>query len=321
MGTAYPSDPSARRRWIEAFRPDLQDARRRLREAPPLEWLAEEEPNGVGGTVSVVTAFLTNRECPWRCLMCDLWRYTTTAVVPAGFVPAQIERVLQAWTQSNPQDNRATWIKLYNAGSFFDVRAIPPQDWSRIAQLCAPFQRVLLECHPALVGPPVLEFKRLLASGSDLEVAMGLEVADPSLLALLNKGVTLDQFREAVRRLKSMGTRVRTFVLIQPPFSGPDRAVALAVSSAQFAWDAGVDTVTLIPTRPGNGAMEALAAAGDYRPPTLETIEESFRAALALRRGQVLLDLWGLERFCDNETAAREVHARLHQINLTQRWV
>lgn len=321
MGNAYPSEPSARRRWIEGFRPDLHRERQQLLETPPLEWLAEEEPDGRGGRASVVTAFLTNRECPWRCLMCDLWRYTTTQTVPVGFVPAQIERVVQAWIQSNPPSDLPRWIKLYNAGSFFDVRAIPRDDLPRIARLCEPFQRVVVECHPALVGPPALQFKQCLAAGAELEVAMGLEVAEPRLLELLNKGVTLDQFGEAVRRLKSMGIRVRAFVLIQPPFSGPERAVELAVTSAQFAWDAGVDTVALIPTRAGNGAMEALAAAGAYKPPTLATIESAFRQALSLHRGQVLLDLWGLERFCENETTAREAHARLHQVNLTQRWV
>ena len=33
-------------------------------------------PPPTGGCVDVATLFLTNRECPFRCLMCDLWKNT-----------------------------------------------------------------------------------------------------------------------------------------------------------------------------------------------------------------------------------------------------
>ena len=34
---------------------------------------------------------LTNKECPWRCLMCDLWKNTVTTSTPPGSIPSQIE--------------------------------------------------------------------------------------------------------------------------------------------------------------------------------------------------------------------------------------
>ena len=88
--------------------------------------LVEEERAASGELVPVATVFLTNRECPWRCLMCDLWRNTLTESVPAGAIPEQIEYALARLPT-------ARQIKLYNSGSFFDLHAIPIEDYPAIA--------------------------------------------------------------------------------------------------------------------------------------------------------------------------------------------
>jgi len=68
--------------------------------------------------VPVATIFLTNRECPWRCVMCDLWKNTLIDSVPLGAIPSQIDYALARLPA-------ARQIKLYNSGSFFDTQAIP----------------------------------------------------------------------------------------------------------------------------------------------------------------------------------------------------
>lgn len=319
MNTPFPNDTAGRTRWILAQRPDLEAARRRLALDPPVEWLVESEPDGEGRRAEVLTVFLTNRECPWRCLMCDLWRYTTLDSVGSGFIPAQIDRVFAA-ARSASKPNEPQWIKLYNAGSFFDSRAIPPEDHPAILERCAGFQRVIVECHPMLVGDAVERFRDSLPEGCHLEVAMGLEVADPEVLEKLNKGITLERYVAAAQRLNRMGVESRSFVLIQPPFVAEERAVDLAVESVDFAMEQGASVVSLIPTRPGNGALDRLLAEGLFRPPTPGTIETSFEKALALGKGRVFLDLWGLEQFWGTNEAVHAARARLHEINLSQRW-
>jgi len=54
-------------------------------------------------------------------------------------------------------------IKLYNSGSFFDPRAIPPEDYVAIAGRVCAFERVMVECHPTLVGESALKFRDLLS--------------------------------------------------------------------------------------------------------------------------------------------------------------
>ena len=47
-----------------------------------------------GTVIPGAAVFLTNRECPWRCVMCDLWKNTLAESVPIGAIPAQIDFAL-----------------------------------------------------------------------------------------------------------------------------------------------------------------------------------------------------------------------------------
>ena len=100
-------------RWILAQR----GPRNALDPGRPHAFFIEEECAESGDIVPAATIFLTNRECPWRCLMCDLWKNTLTETLPAGAISEQIE-----WALS--RSGTARQIKLYNSGSFFDSRAV-----------------------------------------------------------------------------------------------------------------------------------------------------------------------------------------------------
>src|SRR3989441_5830828 len=86
----YPDRPRERDRWILSRR----SQRNPVDPQRPHAFLVEKERAESGEIVSVATIFLTNRECPWRCLMCDLWRNTLTGAVPVGAIPAQIDYAL-----------------------------------------------------------------------------------------------------------------------------------------------------------------------------------------------------------------------------------
>jgi archaeosine synthase beta-subunit len=301
----YPEAALERGQWIVSQRPP----RTALDPRRPYAFLAEHERTSLGEVVPVSTLFLTNRECPWQCLMCDLWKNTLTDAVPLGAIPEQIEFALQ---QLPP----ARHIKLYNSGSFFDVQAIPPQDYSGIAALLKPFERAIVESHPALIGDRCFEFRDLLSA--QMEVAIGLETVHPLVLERLNKRVTLEQFAAAAERLREQAVDLRVFVLVQPPFVRSDEALHWAQRSLDFAFDCNATVVTLIPTRAGNGAMEILQQTGAFTPPDVLTFERAVEYGVALKRGRVFADLWEIERIatCVRCCAARI--ARLEHINLTQ---
>jgi len=75
---------------------------------------------------------------------------------------------------------------------------------------------------------------------------------------------------------------------------------------------------SLIPTRFGNGALEALAEGGAFSAPRLVTLEEALGYGVHLRRGRVFADLWDLEKFSDCGHCFSERRARLERINRTQ---
>jgi radical SAM enzyme (TIGR01210 family) len=289
--------------WILSRRPAREQRDPHL----PYEYFVEEECAERGVVVPVATVFLTNRECPFRCLMCDLWRNTLTESVPVGAIPAQIDHALLSLPP-------ARQIKLYNSGSFFDPHAIPPQDYEDIARRVDGFERVIVENHPALIGDACLRFQDMLSG--KLEIAMGLETAHPGVLARLNKRMTLDQFSTAAEFLQCNGIDLRVFVLVQPPYMQAAEALMWAKRSLDFAMEHGATAATLIPTRGGNGAMEALAASGDFSPPALHTLESSMEYGLGLKAGRVFADLWGLRESCAECHEQRA--GRLRQMNLQQ---
>jgi archaeosine synthase beta-subunit len=149
---------------------------------------------------------------------------------------------------------------------------------------------------------------------------MGLETANPVALERLNKRMTVDEFIVAAAKLKDRGAALRVFLLISPPFVLPDEQETWLLRSLDVAFSCGATVVSLVPTRPGNGALEALASEGSFRGPDLDDIERSVESALTrMQKGRVFVDLWDLGRFarCPHCLDARR--ARLHAINLDQR--
>jgi archaeosine synthase beta-subunit len=299
--------------------------------------IVEDERDANGGRARIATVLITGRECPWHCVMCDLWRYTTAEDTPPGAVPAQVSAARAAL-----RDERVavTGMKLYNAGSFFDPRAVPEADYDGVAAALAGLSRVIVESHPALVsrrgsapnrgGARVDRFLASLdrlheatASPPRLEVAMGLETAHPDALDRLNKGFTLDGFRRAADALADRGVALRVFLLIAPPFVPVADRDDWLLRSIDAAFSCGAAVVSLVPTRSGNGAMEALAEAGVFRAPTLDEIERSLALALThaagSARGRVFVDLWDLDRFAGCPHCLEPRRDRLHAMNLEQR--
>ncbi|QEG41146.1 radical SAM protein [Roseimaritima ulvae] len=278
----------------------------------PYAFLVEPEPAADGQLVDVATVFLTNRECPFRCLMCDLWKNTTDDRVPPGAIPKQIDFALDRLPA-------AQQIKLYNSGNFFDPQAIPSADYQAIANRVRVFENVIVENHPRLCTPACVQFQRLLEA-TPLEIAMGLETIHSDVLPALNKQMTLDDYARAVEFLLAAEIAVRSFILLKPPFLSEPEGIDWALRSLDYAFSLGVGCCAVIPTRSGNGVMEQLQANEHFAPPSLSALESVMEQGLALAtgRGRVFVDLWDIERFADCRRCVGLRRKRLHQMNVTQ---
>jgi archaeosine synthase beta-subunit len=321
----------------------------------PYAFLTEPERTALGRIEDVATVFLTNRECPFRCTMCDLWKYTLNERVPPGAIPAQIQHALTALPP-------AKHIKLYNAGNFFDSMAIPPEDHPDIVELVAQFQTVIVENHPRLTDDRVLRFRDLLLSvsqthparrdqsnsvtlsgtalaagscstdqpgaradpfiqsarslmtdcdqcghGPRLEVALGLETVHPESLAYLNKRMTVADFDRAAAFLRQHDIDVRAFVLLKPPGMNERDAIEWCLKSVEHAFNAGATVCSVIPTRAGNGIMDHLAAAGQFAPPTIKSMEEVMNRSLELAMTRSTTPTWTSPLFLSGTALAASV--------------
>jgi radical SAM enzyme (TIGR01210 family) len=250
--------------------------------------------------------------------MCDLWQHTIADDTPHGALVRQLDDALETLGARGtfPQH-----VKLYNAGNFFDSRAVPESDYDAMAQRLVSFRHVIVESHPVLVGERLVRFKTAMtraARGADaptLEVAMGLETSHPDALDRLNKGFTPEQFARAASRLHLHGAALRVFLLVGVPFIVPSEQQEWIARSVAFAFDCGASVVSLIPTRAGNGALEALCAPT----PTLGDLEMALEQGLRAGRGRVFADLWDLQRFAGCRSCFRERRDRLRVMNLDQR--
>ena len=243
--------------------------------------------------------FLTNRECPFHCVMCDLWTNTLDEGVPAGAIATQIRSALATLPP-------ARQIKLYNAGSFFDPQAIPPGDDDEIASTIAGFDRVIVESHPAFLRHAYADRCRRFrdAVAGQLEVAIGLETAHAGVLAGLNKQMTLDDFHSAAAFLGGEEIALRAFILLTPPGMPAGESVDWACRSLDFAIDAGATACTIIPTR--------------GQPSRLPDLESAVEYGVGRGRARVFADLWDIDRFFDCGCSPRRA-ARLAAVNRTQR--
>ena len=304
MNSIYPE--RGRSAWIFAQRPP----RAITDPYTPHGFFLEEELSASHRLVSSAVILLTSKECPWRCLMCDLWKHTLSRSVPPGAIPRQIDYALSR-LHARPEQ-----VKLYNSGSFFDPAAIPLTDYAAVAQKVSCAKHLVVESHPRLIGESAVKLRDL--SGSSLEVAMGLETVHPQVLPRLNKNLSLSAFAKAAGFLRSRGIAVRAFVLVKPPFLNEAEGLEWAVKSAEFAFASGVEVVSLIPTRPGNGALERLREAGEFAPPRLPTLERALEAVLELHHGRVFADTWDLEQFSTCAACFEQRRQRLFQMNCQQ---
>jgi archaeosine synthase beta-subunit len=275
----------------------------------PYGWLVEKERTISGSIEDTGIIFLTNRECPFHCLMCDLWKNTTDRPVAAGTIPAQISFALGRMPA-------VRHLKLYNSGSFFDTGAIPEEDYSEIAFLLKEMDTVIVESHPRFIGEKCISFRNMLIP--DLQIAVGLETINPDVIKILNKKMTPYDFINSVTFLTKNGISSRAFILLRPPFLTESEGIYWAEQSILFAFENGVECCTVIPVRPGNGAMDQLQDKGFFTPPNIRSLEKVVETGIKLKAGRVFADVWDLALFSSCDVCLEKRIARLTAMNLYQ---
>ncbi|HJN46562.1 MAG TPA: hypothetical protein QF572_20560 [Vicinamibacterales bacterium] len=291
-------------RWVRALRGP---------KTPPSAWepirvLHEQERRPGGGLIEVTTVFLAGMECPFSCVFCDLWQQTLVGSTPPASLPRQLELALEGVAHRS-------LVKLYNASNFFDSAAVPRADEDAMLELLQGFECVTVECHPRFVGDRCFAFADRIDGA--LEVAIGLETVHPDALPRLNKKMTLADFDACAARLRNRQIGLRAFVLLGCPFIAASEQLDWTLRSVDHAARCGASTISIIPVRGGNGALESLATAGSWAPICLDLVEEVLERALRLDLAEtvVQVDLWDIERLAGCRECVGARRARLDAMN------
>jgi radical SAM enzyme (TIGR01210 family) len=293
-------------KWIVSCR----GKKNRVDPRKPYAWLVEKERTSSGTIEDIATIFLTNRECPFHCLMCDLWKNTSNRSVPDGAIPDQIE-----WALNHMPEIKH--LKLYNSGSFFDKKAIPEKDYQKIASLLNNFKTVIVESHPLFINEECLRFRDMIKP--DLQIAIGLETVNTEILKKLHKRMTLEDFAESVNFLLNHDIFTRAFILLRPPFLSESEGVFWAERSLDFAFSAGVECCVIIPVRAGNGAMDLLLDEGIFTLPDIRSLEKVLEYGIERQAGRIFADVWDLKLFSKCVKCLDGRSRRLTEMNLSQK--
>lgn len=305
--------------WILRSRPSLprpEPSDRLLGQQD--EWEPSSPQPGCN-SVRVRTLFLRGSECRFRCTMCDLWQYTHLEPTQPGHIPQQIQSGLADIASLDPPP---VWLKLYNAASFFDSKNIPAVDLPAIAHQVRGMQRVIVENHPRLLISDLITDFRDRIQPARLEIAMGLETVHTEVLRKLNKQMTLADFQNAVQFCHNRQVAVRAFVLLQTPWLDHCSAMKWCQASIDAARDMGVEHISVIPMRAGNGAMDLLAHDGEFDLPTAAMLEQILTKNLAHTDSLITADLWDWDKLrgtCQQCSGPRRF--RLAEMNLHRRFL
>ncbi|MCQ2084642.1 MAG: archaeosine biosynthesis radical SAM protein RaSEA [archaeon] len=226
-----------------------------------LEAAWSENDMADGETVKAQVLIMRTNGCCWAkagsggCTMCG-YRTASLNNVTEEDLNAQVDLALSKY-KGEP------FVKIYTSGSFFDTNEIPVSIRERMFREYAGCKRILVESRPEFITDELVA-----TLPKNLTVALGLESSNEEVLrTCVNKGFTAAQSKEAGEKLKAAGIKVRTYLLLKPPFLSEKSGMDDAITSARFA-DPFSDEISINPLNVQFGTyVERLWKRGDFRSP------------------------------------------------------
>jgi archaeosine synthase beta-subunit len=284
------------------------------------QWV-EDEAIGTD-RVRAFVLILKTRGCYWAdekgCSMCGYSKDTLGRSATPEELGEQLSRALDRY-RGEP------YVKLYTSGSFLDDREVDAASRGRIVgAFSGKARRLLFETLPEFATADRLDPLRTSFAG-ELEVALGLESTDPTVLArYVHKNAPPSEYLAAGDRVRELGLRSKAYLLLKPPYLTESESIddvlrSVAVAAPHF------DAMSVNPVHIQNGTVvEWLYHRGRYRPPWLWSVVEALRQG-ADRRGTSRLVSFptagGLSRGPHNcgECDARVLRA-IEEASLSQRF-
>jgi archaeosine synthase beta-subunit len=237
--------------------------------------------------VPAFVLILRTRGCYWAdekgCSMCGYAKDTLGRSASPEELAEQLEHALSRY-RGEP------YVKVYTSGSFLDDREVDPASRVRlVTAFSGRARRLLFETLPEFAVEERLGPLRTAFAG-ELEIALGLESTDPTVLGkYVHKNAPPKEYLAAGDRVRALGLRAKAYLLLKPPYlteAESIRDVTRSVAEAAPHFDA----LSVNPVHIQNGTVvEWLFRRGRYRPPWLWSVVETLRAGAAVRAGRRLV--------------------------------
>lgn len=235
-----------------------------------------------GEEVRAFVLILKTRGCYWAdlkgCSMCGYAKDTLGRSATPGELAQQLADAVDRY-RGEP------YVKVYTSGSFLDDREVDPESRRTIlGAFAGKARRFLFETLPEFPTPETLTPLAEVFPG-EIEVALGLESANPDVLArLINKGSSPQEYFDAGDRVRAAGMKAKAYLLLKPPYLGEGESIADVVASVEAAREH-FDTMSINPVHIQNGTVvEWLYHRRRYRPPWLWSVVDAMVQG-AERRG------------------------------------
>ncbi len=219
--------------------------------------------------------------CGWAqssgCFMCGYINDAVNGEVKEDDLLFQFENAMSKY-------NGEKIVKIFTSGSFLDEREVPKSVQDKILDILSEkAQNIIIESRPEFIRSERIQGKK------NLEVAIGLESASDFVLEhAINKGFRFDDYKKAVGILKENEIKVKTYLLVKPPFLSEKEAISDAVKSAERI----ARYSPVISFNPVNiqkfTLAERLWRRGEYRPPWLWSVVEVLKRTSDLENVRIM---------------------------------
>lgn len=231
--------------------------------------------------VRAFVVILRTRGCYWAdvkgCSMCGYSKDTLGRSATREELAEQLANALARY-------GGEPYVKFYTSGSFLDDREVDAESRRAIVSaFSGRAERLLFETLPEFVTPAAIDPLKAAFSG-ELEVALGLESTDPTVLGkYVHKGAAPEEYLAAGDRVRALGARAKAYLLLKPPYLTEGESIEDVVRSTEIA-ARHFDALSVNPVHIQNGTVvEWLFHRGRYRPPWLWSVVEALQRGAAVR--------------------------------------
>jgi len=315
---------------VEDLRKRILEIRRRSliarEELRPSFWTKRDRTFHGEGVVAY--AILDTGGCRWAtesggCSMCGYVGDSCLRPVNEKEVNQQVDWVLTKLKSCPDVDA----LKIFTSGSFFDQREIPLSSRSYLMERLssvAGLREVTVESRPEYISRECVRAMVDALPDVETEVALGLESSSDWVRnRCIGKGFGFEDFRRAATWVREAGARVKTYVLLKPPFLSEFDSHYDSVKTVEEV-QALTDSVSINACNVQRGTLvEELHRKGEYRPPWIWTVIQVLQEARDLldEEQNVICDTvaFGTERGPHNcKRCDKKARAAVERFSLTQ---